>query len=294
MTVFEQFDKHKTRWLMLMLAAYLFIPNTINALSVWTEHNRSGDADIALWEPFTWEYTSALAVLLIAPLMVYWFRVMPPRFTGIPRQLVFHFAASLVFSLLHVVLMVWFRELLYWLNNGNYQFGPFWSEFIYEYRKDLWGYINFFFLFQIYQFVYSRLKGEANLISSEPNAEIAEQSVEKEAPSGVPEHLLVKKLDKEFLVKVSDIEWMESAGNYVNLHSEGRIYPLRGTLTHTVERLQSVGFSRIHRSYAVKHEAIDNISYGHSGDGEVTLKSGQRLTLSRRYKDGFKQQFIPS
>ena len=279
-----------------MLAAYLFIPNTINALSVWTEQNRQGAADIALWEPFCWEYTSELAVLILAPAMVNWFGYIPPRFTHIPRQLVFHFAASLVFSLLHVLLMVWFREFIYWVNSGHYQFGHFWSEFTYEYRKDLWGYINFYVLFQIYQFVYSRLKGEANLISSEPQPDNTKQpGLPAQAMlAAVPEHLLVKKLDKEFLVKVSEIEWMESAGNYVNLHSKGRIYPLRGTLTNTVDKLQSAGFSRIHRSYAVKHEAIDNISYGHSGDGEIILTNGHKLTLSRRYKDGFKQQFVPS
>ena len=108
-------------------------------------------------------------------------------------------------------------------------------------------------------------------------------------PTVPPKHFLVKKLDKEFLVKVEDIEWIESSGNYVNLHSNGRIYPLRSTLTKISERLACAHFSRVHRSFAVNHQAIDNISYQGSGDGEITLKGGKRLALSRRYKDEFKK-----
>lgn len=106
-----------------------------------------------------------------------------------------------------------------------------------------------------------------------------------------PEHFLVRKLDKEFLVKVVDIDWLESSGNYVNLHSKGRIYPLRATLANTVELLQHKGFSRIHRSLAVNHHAIHSISYDPSGDGEILLNSGERLNLSRRFKDEFRARF---
>ena len=33
----------------------------------------------------------------------------------------------------------------------------------------------------------------------------------------------MKKLGKEFIVRVDEIEWLESAGNYVNLHVGKRI-----------------------------------------------------------------------
>ena len=150
-------------------------------------------------------------------------------------------------------------------------------------RKDVWGYVFFLGLYHLFHFVYRRLKGEANLIEAEPTGNKYAQ---------VPEHLLVKKLDREFLVRVADIEWMESSGNYVNLYSGGRIYPLRSTLAELTDRLRSKGFSRIHRSYAVNHYAIDHISYQPSGDGEIQLKNGHKLNLSRRYKDEFKQKLV--
>jgi DNA-binding LytR/AlgR family response regulator len=73
-------------------------------------------------------------------------------------------------------------------------------------------------------------------------------------------------------VKVDNIEWMESAGNYVNLQSGGRIYPLRFTLVDLSKRLAEKGFCRTHHSFAVNFSAIDHISYQPSGDGDISLK----------------------
>lgn len=277
MSWFERFDRHPRLYVALLLGAYLFINNSINATSVWMEHSRGGTPHIALWEPFAWEYTSALAFFLIAPLLFAWFARVPPRLSSPGRQLLLHFLATLVFALLHVGLMVGFREVIYYFSGGNYQFAPWLREFFYEYRKDAWGYLFWFLMYQLYHFVYSRLKGEARPVDEQ-----------EDSHSQAPEHFLVRKLDREFLVKVADIDYLESSGNYVNLHSQGRIYPLRVTLGELSERLQAKGFSRIHRSYAVNHNAVDSISYQSSGDGEIQLKSGHTLNLSRRYKDSFK------
>lgn len=193
----------------------------------------------------------------------------------------------LVFCIGHICLMVVLRKLVYGLLDQGYDFGPLAREFFYEYRKDVWGYLFLFTLFQLGLFVYRRLKGDAMLIGSDHTEDSASASQNNTAP----EHFLVRKLDKEFLVKVEDIDWLESSGNYVNLHSKGRIYPLRATLASTVNILQHKGFSRIHRSLAVNHHAIHSISYDPSGDGEILLNSGERLNLSRRYKDQFRGRF---
>ncbi|NOU51445.1 LytTR family transcriptional regulator [Pseudoalteromonas sp. JBTF-M23] len=263
-------------------ALYLFINNTINALSVWSEHSRHGEPSIALWEPFVWEYTSALSVLVILPLMFRFFSRFPLHFAQPKKQLLVHLFGSVVFASLHILLMVALREMVYVLNTSDYNFGPIAREFWYEYRKDAWGYVIWMMLYNITQLVYARLKGEASVVAS------SEQEAQ-DSKRAVPEHFLVKKLDKEFLVKVADIEYLESAGNYVNLYSQGRIYPLRATLGELCQRLSAKGFSRVHRSYGVNHNAVDSISYQPSGDGEITLKSGKKLNLSRRYKDEFKQ-----
>jgi len=288
MTLFERFDQHKVLYSYLAVAFYLFLNNTINASSVWLEQTRDGSPSISMWEPFVWEYSSVVSTLVLLPFLFSVFQRLPIKFASYKKLLVIHLVASVLFSLAHVTIMVLIREGIYQINDMEYNFGPWLREFWYEYRKDAWGYIFFFGVYHIGVFVYSRLKGEANIIAE--NETQAEQEQQRESePRLPPKHFLVKKLDKEFLVKVEDIEWIESSGNYVNLHSNGRIYPLRSTLTKISERLNSVNFSRIHRSFAVNHQAIDNISYQGSGDGEITLKGGKRLALSRRYKDEFKK-----
>ena len=63
-------SKHKYAAFVL-LTAYLFINNSINAASSWTEFSRSDNNSVALWEPYVWEYSSALSTaLLVIPLII--------------------------------------------------------------------------------------------------------------------------------------------------------------------------------------------------------------------------------
>lgn len=293
-SVFERFDQRPALYSYLLLALYFFINAAINASSVWMEHSRDGSNSLQLWEPIVWEYSSAISTLLLFPLLFWWFNRYPLQLCAIRRQLLAHLLGSLLFSLLHVGLMVALRELIYNWQGGNYNFGPLVREFFYEYRKDAWGYLSFLIGYQLVLFVYSRIKGEAHqLDSAEGSVEDGADDSAELKPVKAPEHFLVKKLDKEFLIRTDDIEWLEASGNYVNLHSKGRIYPLRATLSTTLAQLSSKGFSRIHRSLAVNHHAIDSISYDSSGDGDILLKSGQQLALSRRYKEAFRTALQP-
>ena len=188
--------------------------------------------------------------------------------------------ASVIFSLVHVGIMVGLRKVIFWSQSRHYDFGNVPYELFYEYRKDLWTFVFIIAVIKSYQFIVSRLRGEANLIADG----------EDTLPENNSDRLLVKKLGKEFIIKVEEIEWLEAAGNYVNLHLHGRIYPTRSTLGKLIEQLEAKGFCRIHRSYGVNLNAIDSITPLSSGDSEVKLVNGTRLNLSRRYKDNLKAQ----
>ena len=285
-SMFERFDQRPKLYSYLLLVLYFFINAAINASSVWMEHSRDPANSLSVWEPIVWEYSSAISTLLLCPLLFYWFRRYPLQITNVKRQLLAHLLGSLLFSLLHVGLMVALRELIYHWHGSNYNFGPLLREFFYEYRKDVWGYIWFLLSYQLLMFGYSRLKGEAHQLDTEDVIAGTEVAKNQKAP----EHFLVKKLDKEFLIRTDEIEWLEASGNYVNLHSKGRIYPLRAPLSSTLELLSSKGFSRVHRSLAVNHNAIESISYDSSGDGDIYLKCGKQLSLSRRYKEAFRSE----
>lgn len=280
-TLFEQFDKRPKFYVALVVFSYLMINNTINATSNVMEASRAGATPaFALWEPFSWEYSSALSTFLLLPLLFFWFKHVGLDLKRPVRFISLNVIASVIFSACHVSIMVSLRELIYLLNGGNYDFGHIPTEFFYEYRKDAWGFVFFMLLFHLYRFVYSRLKGEASFISEK----------EQKTVDTAPNHLLVKKLDREFLVNVSDIEWLEAAGNYVNLHAGGRIFPLRSTLSGLLPRLEEKGFIQVHRSVGVNLNQVESITSLPSGDGEIHLKSGKTLSLSRRYKEAFKKK----
>jgi len=99
------------------------------------------------------------------------------------------------------------------------------------------------------------------------------------------ERLVVKSAGRVVFVKVADIDWIDAAGNYVKLHVGGEGHLLRETMSHLEERLDPKRFLRIHRSTIVNIERIKELQQQFHGDYLVVLKSGQRLTLSRSYRD---------
>ena len=111
---------------------------------------------------------------------------------------------------------------------------------------------------------------------------------EKTVP--VTDRFLIKKLGREFLVRVDDIDWIESAGNYVNLHVDSKVYPLRETMTGIAERLDGVGFQRVHRGAVVNLNRVAEIRTRETGDGEIHLTSSVRVPMSRRYRKRLKER----
>ena len=243
------------------------------------EANRSGEgASFKLWEPFVWEFSSAIAIIVLIPGILWLTKKHPLSWLKIKQSLIIYCLGALVFSILHIFGMVMLRELVYGWQNMNYDFGNLIYEFLYEFRKDAWTFIFIVIVIQSYDFILSRIRGEANLVAN-GEEETTHQPIDR---------LLVKKLGKEFIIKIADVEWLESSGNYVNLHIKDRIYPIRSTLSGFIENFAVRGFCRIHRSTGVNLEYVDTIEPMAGGDSEITLKNGQRLSVSRRYKEQLK------
>ncbi|WOI38778.1 LytTR family DNA-binding domain-containing protein [Alteromonas sp. CI.11.F.A3] len=277
-----------------LLVIYLFLNNSINAASDWTELSRDANNSTALWEPYLWEYSSALATALIVVPLIYFIRKLDNYAFGVRTWLVWHFAFASLFSIAHVTLMVTFRELCYLLSDKEYNFGPLAREFFYEYRKDIWGYITLVTFYYIIMFSYRRLIGEASVIREHDAPEEVSGNKGNISPSTMPDNLLVKKLNKEFLVKLSDVYWVEASGNYINLHTSKSTFPLRYTMKQFCEHASAKGFIRVHRSYAVQSNLIDNIRFEDSGDGILTLLDSTEVPVSRRYKDTLKARLTPA
>lgn len=100
-----------------------------------------------------------------------------------------------------------------------------------------------------------------------------------------PDRLVVKTSGRVVFVKISDIDWVDAAGNYVRLHAGGESHMLRETMGRLEKRLDGNQFIRIHRSTIVNIDRIKELQQQFHGDYLVVLKSGQRLTLSRSYRE---------
>ncbi len=99
------------------------------------------------------------------------------------------------------------------------------------------------------------------------------------------ERLVIKSSGRVVFLKVDEIDWVDAAGNYVRLHAGGESHMLRETMGRLEERLDPEKFLRIHRSTIVNIERIRELQQQFHGDYLVVLKNGQRLTLSRSYRD---------
>ncbi|KPZ58692.1 LytTR family DNA-binding domain-containing protein [Pseudoalteromonas sp. P1-7a] len=273
----QHFQRFQTLYASALLCAYILINNTINATTQIMEAKRAGDLTFLIWEPFVWEYSSALGSLLMFPALIWFLKNTPFNWQKVPASLAMYFGASIIFSMLHIAIMVGSRKLVYLAYGRSYDFGLSWFELIYEYQKDAISFVFFITLIKAYQYVVQQLLGEASSI---------EESEQQATPT--LNRLLVKKRGKEFIVKIDDVDWLESSGNYVNLYIGTSIYPLRTTLTVLSKQLEDKGFCRVHRSHGVNLDRIESITPLPSGDSEIKLTTGKVLNLSRRYKEQFK------
>ena len=97
--------------------------------------------------------------------------------------------------------------------------------------------------------------------------------------------LLVKTGTRTVLLRTEDVDWLESAANYVRVHVGRERHLLRETMTTLEHRLDPARFVRIHRSTIVNLDRVRELEPYFHGDWVVRLDHGTRLTLSRSYRD---------
>jgi two-component system LytT family response regulator len=112
---------------------------------------------------------------------------------------------------------------------------------------------------------------------------------ELKSPAKPLERLAVKTSGRVIFVKLSEVDYIESAHNYVELHVEKQSHLLRETLNSIEARLPADKFVRISRSVIVNIERVKELQPLFYGEYTVTLQNGVRLTLSRRYRDKLQQ-----
>jgi two-component system LytT family response regulator len=95
----------------------------------------------------------------------------------------------------------------------------------------------------------------------------------------------VKDRDRFLLLRAEEVDWIDSAANYAELHARGRTFLVRMTMAELEEKLDPAHFARIHRSTIVNIDRIREIRTEWHGDFDVVIEDGTALRLSRGYRD---------
>jgi two-component system, LytTR family, response regulator len=111
------------------------------------------------------------------------------------------------------------------------------------------------------------------------------ESVGRSGDAQLPRRFVVRDRDKFVIVATEEIDWIESAGNYAELHVGKKVFFLRETMRTLESRLDSNQFVRIHRSTIVNISRIKEITREWTGDFEVHLHDGTKLRMSRSHQN---------
>ena len=276
--VSDVYDRHPR---LFEVAFWLFFAGffwTLGALVMFREYVAT-DRWVPTLELVTNEASSAVAALLLIPLVGKWLTRFPPTIDRWARSLGGHVLGAVLFSLGHVGLMMVLRSLTYWSIGRVYDHAVgsgvtgVLAMLLYELGKDVPLYLAIVLIIWLY-----RRWRDARL----------EQSA-----SG-PGHLLASLGQKQVRVYVPDISSIQSAGNYVSLFVDGRELLVRETLAMMERRLEGVGFIRVHRSHIVNLDHVESLGAAGGGRSVITLKDGAQVPLSRSYRQRFRERFGPS
>jgi two-component system, LytTR family, response regulator len=106
------------------------------------------------------------------------------------------------------------------------------------------------------------------------------------------DRLAVRAGDGLVLLRTEQIDWIEAADNYVNLHCGSETHTIRETMNSLQKTLDPRKFLRIHRSSIVNMDRVKALQPWFHGDYRVVLSTGATLTLSRGYRKNLEDRIL--
>lgn len=115
------------------------------------------------------------------------------------------------------------------------------------------------------------------------NAQIRQQKnmVEKEEPFWLENEFFIRHKGALIKVRITDIMYAEANDNYTLIHTKQQKFIVSATLKKVEEKLATLPFCRIHRSYLINLRSIDKVAQ------DDVFVSGQCLPISKKYREGF-------
>jgi two-component system, LytTR family, response regulator len=108
------------------------------------------------------------------------------------------------------------------------------------------------------------------------------------SPQRYLKRLAVRSAGKTVFVDVEDIDWMEAAENYVQLHTARARHLLHVPINTLEKSLNPEKFLRVHRSIIVNVGRIKELQPGPHGEYVILLHNEVRLRSGRSYNEKLK------
>jgi len=104
----------------------------------------------------------------------------------------------------------------------------------------------------------------------------------------VEKKIAIKDHDSTRLIKQENIAWVDAAGDYMCVHSEGETHVMRCTMKQLLEELDQDLFKRVHRSTIVNLNFIEEVIPHTKGEYFLLLYGGERVKVSRNFRQSIK------
>jgi two-component system LytT family response regulator len=99
------------------------------------------------------------------------------------------------------------------------------------------------------------------------------------------DRIAVRSVAATRFVEATDIDWLQAAENYVELHTGPNCHLVEVTMAEIARRLDPARFVRIHRSVIVNSKRIQTVQPASHSEYLVTLHNGVQFRSGRTYKD---------
>ncbi|MBU6342495.1 MAG: LytTR family DNA-binding domain-containing protein, partial [Bacteroidetes bacterium] len=96
-----------------------------------------------------------------------------------------------------------------------------------------------------------------------------------------PDHFFVFSDYVQIKIVISEIQFIESMGDYVKIHLDGKKKPVitLERLKNMAQRLHDLGFKRIHRSYLVNIAKVEAKQKSQVKVGNIWIPVGERFSI---------------
>jgi two-component system LytT family response regulator len=114
------------------------------------------------------------------------------------------------------------------------------------------------------------------------------------APPAAPAHaerLAIKDVGRVVFLPVEEIDWIEAADYYVQLHVGARTYLHRESMQSLETRLDPERFLRIHRSAIVNRRVVKELRHQGRREVVVVLAGGATLRVARSHRETLQRLF---